>query len=345
MSVFRYDKEMVRNWATKINGLISGGGDSFRESFYKFIAQMEIMVEPGTWTGSAAAKNFQNMDETLGVMIRFSNEFGTGFTSAIKSVNDAVADLEINNLGTDTDVANALNSLEYQNIKDNSGNITVQKDLVTYNKEKLAEVTSNLTNIKSNMSSLSSKLTSDLEQLNNGTGMWDGELAERTKESLTSVAQRNLDTIIENLGKCISNVEQATEAARQFDANMGNSFSGGSSTGVSTAATASSATVSTSAQSYSNPAEAMNASLQSRGVTHEQSVAMENTSVTGSYYGPASSQQQASVETLSSTNANMGSVSSMGPGAGLTDEMRRQAIAEDNARVASEALAKKIFKE
>ena len=336
MPIFRYDIEKVRTWANGINNLISGDGDSFRAAFNKFVAQMQIMVEPGTWTGSAAQKNFQNMDETFNTMVRFSNTFGTTFTDAIKSINDQVANLEISNLGTDTNVSGALNSLEYINIK-SFEQANVQIDKVTYDPVKLATVTAELNTILNSIDNIHNELTRQLDYLDNGTGIWDGELAYSAKSTLTSIMQSNLTSIMDNLRKCISNVELATEAARQFDSSMGNSFASGAQATTTTTTTTAGAT------GYANPGEAMAASLQGRGVTHEQSVAMENASVTGSYYGPASSQQQASVETLSSTNANMGSVSSMGPGAGLTDEMRRQAIAEDNARVASEALANQIF--
>ena len=216
MSVFAYDPEKVRAWSNSVVEFLNGGYESIRECSNKFNEQVEALVQPNVWTGAAAAQNYQNFLDTHNAMVNFINNFGSSFEQAMNKVNANVAELEVSNLGADTNVSNSFGSLTYDQLQSMSEE-NINKNVVRYDYAVISKIGQELNKILSTLKDTSTKLESKIDELNNGSSMWDGNAAETAKETLTNVLKTNMNVVFETLNICISNISAAAEAAQNAD--------------------------------------------------------------------------------------------------------------------------------
>ena len=161
-------------------------------------------------------KNYQNFLETHQALVNFINSFGDAFQNAMNSVNQSVANLEVANLGTDTNVESAFGTLTYDQLTALSEqNIT--KDVVRYDYATISEIGSALNQIFTTLQDVNSSLNNKINELNNGSSMWDGEAAESAKENLANVLKTNMTKVNETLNICIKNISDAAAAAQAAD--------------------------------------------------------------------------------------------------------------------------------
>ena len=216
MSVFAYDPSAAKNWAEKVVEYLNGGGDSVSTCSKKFSQQIETLVQPNVWTGSAASKNYQNFMETHTSMINFINSFGSAFQDAMNSVNQSVSGLEVANLGADTNVSSSFGTLTYDQLSALS-ETNINKEVVRYDYATIVSVGEQLKSIYQTLQRVNEGLKSKINELDSGASIWDGDAAGRAKESLTSTLNTNMPKIFDNLNICISNIKEAGEAAKMAD--------------------------------------------------------------------------------------------------------------------------------
>ncbi len=213
MSVFRYDPNAIKTWADKIARYMDG---DIQECSNNFKSQTDILSQPGVWTGDAAVKNYQNFVETHQALIRFVNSFGESFQNAMNAVNQNIANLEVSNLGTETNVAAGLN-LTYSNISEVAPE-TIKSDMVTYDYAQIQSIGESLANIKTNLTETYNRLKDSVNEINNGEGLWDGDAAGRAHEELYTTLTTNMDKVLESLEICINNIKAAGQNAQEADA-------------------------------------------------------------------------------------------------------------------------------
>ncbi len=219
MSVFAYNPEAVKTWSNSVINFLNGGSDSIQACSKKFSEQVEKLVQPNVWTGAAAAKNYQNFLDTHKALINFVNNFGNAYEEAMNEVNKNVANLEIANLGTDTNVSSTFGTLTYDQLAQLSEE-NIKKDVVRYDYATISSIGTALKQILTTLENVNSNLSKKIDELNNGSGMWDGGAASEARENLSSTLKVNMDKVIDALNICISNISAAAEAAQMADSGM-----------------------------------------------------------------------------------------------------------------------------
>ena len=211
-----YDPTEVKNWSNAVVDYLDGGGVSIKGCTNKFNEQMEKLVQPNIWTGAAAAKNFQNFMETHNALIKFTNEFGGAFSSAMTEVAKNVNDLEVGNLGENTNVSATFGSLSYSQLNEMAVK-NINQDAVRYDYTAIVGIGSELARIKTSLTEVRSSLVNKINELDSGREIWDGGAAAAAREELTSVITKNMEEIEKTLDICIKNIATAGEKAQHAD--------------------------------------------------------------------------------------------------------------------------------
>lgn len=215
MSVFAYDPSLAKSWASNVLEYLNGGSESIAACSAKFNEQVEKLVQPNVWTGTAAKQNYQNFLTTHEALVNFVNNFGTAFENAMNQINKSVGSLEAANLGSTSSTAN-FGSLNYTQIAALSeANIT--SDVVRYNYTVIADVGANLRQIETTLEGVNGKLIQKISELNNGSSIWDGNAAQAAREELTRILNTNMQKVKEALNICITNIANAAQAAQGAD--------------------------------------------------------------------------------------------------------------------------------
>ena len=216
MAVFAYNPVTVSSWSKEVLNKLNGETESINECSKKFNEQIEKLVQPNVWTGAAASQNYQNFMETHQALITFVNKFGMAFEEAMNSVNKSVNELEVANLGRDTNVLETFGTLNYNQISALSEE-NINKDVVRYDYAAIIDIGNVLNQIKKTLEKVSDSLKVKINELNNGTSMWDGEAAEKSKERLQQTLTTNMQKVFESLNVCISNITAAAKDAQVAD--------------------------------------------------------------------------------------------------------------------------------
>ena len=216
MAVFQYDPELAKKWSNEVVDYLNGEGDSVFVCSKKFNEQMEKLVQPDVWTGSAASKNYQDFIATHNALIKFTNTFGDTFQEAMNKVNKSVADLELANLGKDTNVSSTFGTLSYNQLSALSEE-NINKSYVRYNYATIISIGSVLKNIRVSLENVNEGLKRKISELNSGSNIWDGDASENAKDSLLDVLNSNMPEIFDSLDTCIKNIETAGENAQAAD--------------------------------------------------------------------------------------------------------------------------------
>ncbi len=212
MAIFRYDPIEINTWSNRVARYLD---ENVANCSTKFKEQMDKLAEPNVWTGAAAAQNYQDFTDTHKALIKFINAFGSSFQEAMNSVNKNVANLEVSNLGTSTNVGSSMN-LSYSNISDITPS-TIAQEAVVYDYITISEIGTSLNTIKQELSDVYESLKNEIARLNDGSGLWDGDAAGSAHEELTTTLTTNMDSVLESLDICIKNISQAAQNAQNAD--------------------------------------------------------------------------------------------------------------------------------
>ena len=213
---FAYDPERVRVWANEVVNYLNGGNVSINNCSKKFSEQIEKLVQPNVWTGAAAAKNYQNFLDAHQSMINFVNKFGRVFEEAMNSENRSLARLESSNLAPDTNVASTFGTLSYEQLNALSEQ-NILKDHTTYDYVTISSIGEELKNILFQVESVKTDLVNKINEINNESGMWDGNKADESRKILKDALDTGMNDIEETLNICISNISVAAENARVYE--------------------------------------------------------------------------------------------------------------------------------
>lgn len=216
MSVFAYNPESMKTWANTVVNYLNGGSESIESVSKKFNLQIEKLVQPNVWTGPAALQNYQNFLETHQALVNFINGFGRVFEESMNELNKNVQQLETSNLGNASGIASSFGTLSYNQLSALSEE-NINKDIVRYDYATIQGIGSELNSILTTLESINERLISEINKLNNGSSIWDGNAAESAKESLSSTLKNGMDKVVETLNICIKNISGAAEAAQMAD--------------------------------------------------------------------------------------------------------------------------------
>lgn len=216
MSVFAYNPEAAKSWANAVVNYLNGGAESVEGVSKKFNEQIEKLVQPNVWTGTAALQNYQNFLDTHQALVNFINGFGQTFEEAMNELNKSVAQLETSNLGNASGISSSFGTLTYNQLSALSQE-NINKDVVRYDYATIQGIGTALNGILSSLTTINERLVSEINKLNNGSSIWDGNAAESAKESLSTTLKNNMDKVIEALNVCIKNISGAAEAAQAAD--------------------------------------------------------------------------------------------------------------------------------
>lgn len=216
MAVFAYNPVSVSSWSKEVLNKLNGETESVNECSKKFNEQIEKLVQPNVWTGAAASQNYQNFMETHQALITFVNKFGMAFEEAMNSVNKSVNELEVANLGRDANVLETFGTLNYNQISALSEE-NINKEVIRYDYAAIIDIGNVLNQIKGTLEKVSESLKVKINELNNGTSMWDGEAAEKSKERLQQTLTTNMQKVFESLNVCINNITAAAKDAQAAD--------------------------------------------------------------------------------------------------------------------------------
>ncbi len=214
MAVFKYVPEGMKSWVNQILDDIGGSGDTLKGASDKFKAQIDALMQPGVWTGSAAKANFDNFVTTHDAFVAFANSFMAEFQSSMTELNTQVGQLETDNLGSALDGLGEITKVDLSNFDAK----TIDTDYVTYDYATIVSIGEELDSIRENLSVFKSNIDSHLARIGNGTEeCWEGNAAASTYETLKSIVDTNMETINTDLNRCISNIKQAGENAQTAD--------------------------------------------------------------------------------------------------------------------------------
>lgn len=215
---FVFEPSAAKDWSKGVLEYLNGGSVSIKGCTDKFYEQIEKLIQPNVWTGAAAIKNLENFMTAHTALIKFTNSFGQTFSESMHSIAQAVNDLEISNLGTDTTVSATFSNEGYSAFVEQQASIS-ERDVVRYDYGVISEIGANLANIKTNLESVADALKSKMNQIGDGSGIWEGKASEEMKTELNKVVDDNMKEILPALEICIKNISTAAEAAQYADGN------------------------------------------------------------------------------------------------------------------------------
>lgn len=216
MAVFKYVPEGMTKWVNQILDDIGGSGETLKSASDKFKAQIDALLAPGVWTGSAAKANFDNFLTTHDAFAKFANDFMSKFESSMTELNTQVGQLEATNLGSAGNVIlGAINKVDLANLDTKE----IDVDYVTYDYATIVSIGQELDSIRKNLAVFQSNIESHLSWIANGSGSyWEGNAAESTLQTLKDSVTTNMEQINSALEVCISNITKAGENAQSADA-------------------------------------------------------------------------------------------------------------------------------
>lgn len=213
---FTFDPDRVNIWVNDVNTCLNGEEPSLYRTCMLFNEQLQKLVQPDVWTGSAAARNYQAFVETHNIMVDFINLFSSVFKEKMSYITYELMDMENDKYFYDYSILNMFGVLNYNNLKKLSEQ-NINKSIIRYDYNTISAIKNALNIIFDDLTEVRKTLEGKLEVLNDNTGLWDGSAALNAKEDLSNLLKTNMDKIFEHLDTCINNIELALENAKSVD--------------------------------------------------------------------------------------------------------------------------------
>lgn len=210
-----YDPSSFKQWCDRVIDCLIGESSSIKICSNKFTEQMTKLREPGVWSGAAAAQNYDNFVKTHRDLLQFVNRFGLAFQEVMNTFKNKISSLENINLATLTNVE-SFGEVIYSNISDFNEDV-VNKEVVEYKYDVILTISQELKTISSMLLQVNNSLIHEIETLNNGNKVWDGNAAQNTKETLSNILKTSMEEITNDLNICIKNIEIAAQNAKGAD--------------------------------------------------------------------------------------------------------------------------------
>jgi uncharacterized protein YukE len=211
---FSFDKERIINWSNDISNYLNGSTDSIQSCSLKFSEQLQKLVQPGVWTGAAASKNYMTFVDTHDRFVALINSFGNTYEEQMKKIISRVS--EIDEISVDGTLLKIFGPLNFEQLKTLSSQ-NINKSIIEYDYDALDSINTTLNSIYGDLLFIKKELTIRLEQLNDGSSLWDGQAAEVAKNELLTVLNFNMDKVVESLYLCMDNIGQAMDNAKAIN--------------------------------------------------------------------------------------------------------------------------------
>ena len=197
-------------WSKGVLNCLDGDSNSVRSCSKKLAEQIEILVQPGVWSGAALKTNYNNFFNAHKALITFVNTFGDKYKEAMNEVNKSMALLETTNLGVNPDASNYGN-LNYSAIENRIQAVSVNEEDITYDYYKIKEIAGELKKIKNTLDEVFSKMEKKISSLTDGA--MTGKKANDSVSELNLCVKINYKDIADALDICISNIMTSAENA------------------------------------------------------------------------------------------------------------------------------------
>lgn len=215
MSVFVYKPEEFNAWAKTVINCLEGGSESVLSCLKRFNEQLEALVQPNVWTGTAAQANYQDFLTVHNYLVEFTNIFGEDFRNGIKEVSSDIASMEATNLG-DTSTLETFGSLSFDRLQELSATSLNTTDVI-YDYAKITEIGGNLNQVRNELETVKGNINREISKLNTDESGWKGDRSNSAKEYFTQEVNNYMKKVFDALDICISNIKTAAENARVKD--------------------------------------------------------------------------------------------------------------------------------
>ena len=204
MKAFACQPDALKIWANNVFNYLNGDSDSIIFCIKKLQVQIETLTEPNIWTGPLANNCYQKLLDIYQNLINFFNHFSESLTISLNSLNTSLQHLEI----VDSNLNQTLtdyNPLKYPQLPNNQN---LKTDTITWNYNKIFPISLELEHILTTLEKINVSLRQKIDELNNESGIWDGNSAAQTKENLTHILSTYMPKIMENIQICINNIKE-----------------------------------------------------------------------------------------------------------------------------------------
>ena len=209
-----FDATKVPNWTQTIKDILGNGnlnsnnGFSYcRDRIYELFNDLR---DPETWRGPAAVANLKDFKDVLNSLISFTNKMNVTFDGITHAFGCKVKEVMGNLTQTYSDdvITQQLESFDESNI---------DSTVVSYNYNKMRDIYNQLLVIKNKLKLAEGDLLEEINKLDSGCGIWNGNVAYAAKIKLSKEAQTSYDDLINKVDKVISNVGDVITNATMVD--------------------------------------------------------------------------------------------------------------------------------
>lgn len=202
-----FDAERVSEWSNRVLKFINGDSDSIESLSKKVNTQLEVMTDPEVWSGASAVANYRDMMDTYVLLIQFSNAFADDFKVNIDAARDNAQMIEEANKGVNISIATAFGEVTVNGIPA-PVEASIAEDRTVYDKNRIQEVVREFNGIMGTLGQIESVLRARLEELDGKNGWFEGTFANRLQEESIDNINKYCKPIVENLQKCVDNMQR-----------------------------------------------------------------------------------------------------------------------------------------
>lgn len=208
-----YNTAKITDWATNVRNILGNDKtnvNTFGSCRNRLMGYLNDLKDPNVWRGPAAYQNLKEYKEMLDSFITFTNKFGTAFDGITHALGSTISVCQ-GLILTEEEQTQLTENLE----QSDDQNIDIDK--VVYDYTKMSEIFNGLTEVQKNMFNAKQNLLDEINKLNNGSGLWDGNVAYTAKIKLTSEVEFRYADFIKKLDVVLNNIKAASDNARKTD--------------------------------------------------------------------------------------------------------------------------------
>lgn len=202
-----FEADRVSEWANRVLKFVNGDSDSIEALSKKVNAQMQVMTDPEVWSGASAVANYRDMMDTYVLLIQFANAFAEDFKYNVDAASKNAQMIEEANKGVNITIASEFGEVTVNGIPA-PVEAAIAQDRTVYDKNRIQEVVREFNSIMSSLGQIESVLRSRLDEVDGKNGWFEGVFANRLQEACIENINKYCKPIVENLQKCVDNMQR-----------------------------------------------------------------------------------------------------------------------------------------
>lgn len=219
MSVFQYNPAYAKSWSEGVIECLTGSSDSIKVCSDKFSQAINDLKNPLVWRGPGAKENLLNFRLVHNSLVEVMNNFGKMFRETMQSFNTEVRNLESANTGGSYGSFGAnFGELNFTAIADfDEGTLNaIDTETAAYDYNTIVNILGDVKSTIRIVDEVFSKIKTKANELDNGSGQWDGVHAAQMKEEINRIISKYQPELTQLLNKCHESMTTAAENARPF---------------------------------------------------------------------------------------------------------------------------------